>query len=68
MLKNPPRGVLTSLRGSTYGLGKELAPASSGWAGENRVRLTSLLVVALRDGFLNILWKTEFGAGLRNGF
>jgi hypothetical protein len=68
MLKNPPRGVLTSLRGSTYGLGIELASVSSGWAGENRVRLTSLLVVALRDGFLTILWEAEFVAGLRNGF
>jgi hypothetical protein len=34
MLKKVVNVVLASLRGSTYGLGKEIVSASSGWAGK----------------------------------
>ena len=50
MLKKSASVVLTSLRGSTYGLGKRLFRLAMGGVGKNSLRFASSLAAALLDG------------------
>jgi len=50
MLKKSASVVFTSLRGSTYGLGKRLFRQAMGGVGKNSLRFASSLAAALLDG------------------